>query len=66
MEMTGVKCPTCAADGKEVWVIPGKACGACGTACWKLIMGKDILTVQKGSLCQQVTGKVRSSIFGIY
>ncbi|PSS14873.1 hypothetical protein M430DRAFT_35733 [Amorphotheca resinae ATCC 22711] len=31
--MTGVRCPTCAANGQEVWVIPGKACPYCGTNC---------------------------------
>jgi ubiquinol-cytochrome c reductase cytochrome b subunit len=31
--MTGVKCPTCAANGQEVWVIPGRNCHYCGTPC---------------------------------
>ncbi|CCD34774.1 hypothetical protein BofuT4_P099630.1 [Botrytis cinerea T4] len=31
--MPGVRCPTCLAKGEEVWVIPGRACGACGTGC---------------------------------
>ncbi|KAG4026381.1 hypothetical protein MFRU_041g00260 [Monilinia fructicola] len=31
--MPGVRCPTCLAKGREVWVIPGRACGACGTGC---------------------------------
>jgi len=31
--ISGVRCPTCPAKGQEVWVIPGKACGYCGTAC---------------------------------
>ena len=31
--MTGVRCPTCAANGQESWVIPGRACGYCGTGC---------------------------------
>ena len=31
--MPGVKCPTCAANGKESWVIPGIGCGYCGTGC---------------------------------
>ncbi|QSZ37427.1 hypothetical protein DSL72_009525 [Monilinia vaccinii-corymbosi] len=31
--MPGVRCPTCLAKGQEVWVIPGRACGACGTGC---------------------------------
>ncbi|PMD63122.1 uncharacterized protein K444DRAFT_626869 [Hyaloscypha bicolor E] len=29
--MTGVRCPTCAANGQEVWVIPGRACSYCET-----------------------------------
>ncbi|KAK0629416.1 hypothetical protein B0T17DRAFT_185433 [Bombardia bombarda] len=29
--LPGVKCPTCAEEGKEVWVIPGRACGYCST-----------------------------------
>ncbi|ROW10111.1 hypothetical protein VMCG_01817 [Cytospora schulzeri] len=31
--LPGVRCPTCAANGNEVWVIPGRACGNCGTPC---------------------------------
>lgn len=31
--MSGVRCPTCAANGQEVWVIPGKNCAYCGTGC---------------------------------
>ncbi|KAL3417122.1 hypothetical protein PVAG01_11122 [Phlyctema vagabunda] len=31
--MSGVRCPTCLARGQEVWVIPGRACGYCGTGC---------------------------------
>ena len=31
--MTGVKCPTCAANGQEVWVIPGRNCHYCSTPC---------------------------------
>ncbi|CZR64885.1 uncharacterized protein PAC_14785 [Phialocephala subalpina] len=27
--MTGVRCPTCAGNGQEVWVIPGRACAYC-------------------------------------
>ncbi|TLD21865.1 hypothetical protein PspLS_07781 [Pyricularia sp. CBS 133598] len=30
----GVRCPTCAASGSEVWVIQGRACGTCGTPCF--------------------------------
>ncbi|KAK0387816.1 hypothetical protein NLU13_4061 [Sarocladium strictum] len=33
MFVPGTKCPTCAARGKEVWVIPGRLCGQCGTPC---------------------------------
>ena len=29
--LPGLRCPTCAAQGKEVWVIPGRRCGYCGT-----------------------------------
>lgn len=29
----GVRCPTCAANGQEIWVLPGKACAYCGTTC---------------------------------
>lgn len=31
--MTGVRCPTCLANGQESWVIPGKTCGYCDTGC---------------------------------
>ncbi|PYH76696.1 hypothetical protein BO82DRAFT_295635 [Aspergillus uvarum CBS 121591] len=30
-QMPGARCPTCAKQGKEVWVIPGKNCHICGT-----------------------------------
>ncbi|OBT44308.1 hypothetical protein VE00_05873 [Pseudogymnoascus sp. WSF 3629] len=33
MPIAGVKCPTCFANGIEVWVIRGKVCGNCGTEC---------------------------------
>jgi hypothetical protein len=33
MAMIGVRCPTCAANGSEVWVIPGRAYHYCGTHC---------------------------------
>ncbi|KAJ9133495.1 hypothetical protein NKR19_g9016 [Coniochaeta hoffmannii] len=33
LPLPGVRCPTCAANGQEVWVIPGRACGNCGTPC---------------------------------
>ena len=33
LPMPGVRCPTCAANGQEVWVLPGKACAYCGTTC---------------------------------
>ncbi|KAF5633916.1 zinc finger transcription factor ace1 [Fusarium tjaetaba] len=29
----GVRCPTCALEGKEIWVLPGRCCGYCGTPC---------------------------------
>jgi hypothetical protein len=32
-QIPGVRCPTCLAAGKEVWVIPGKLCHECGTEC---------------------------------
>ncbi|KAH6894143.1 hypothetical protein B0T10DRAFT_456389 [Thelonectria olida] len=32
-EIPGVRCPTCLGSGKEVWVLPGRTCGVCGTAC---------------------------------
>ncbi|KAH8907790.1 hypothetical protein BR93DRAFT_926810 [Coniochaeta sp. PMI_546] len=32
-QLPGVRCPTCAANGQETWVIPGRACGNCGTPC---------------------------------
>ncbi|KAK5991027.1 hypothetical protein PT974_09303 [Cladobotryum mycophilum] len=32
-KIPGTRCPTCALDGKEVWVIPGRCCGYCGTPC---------------------------------
>ncbi|KAL2758506.1 hypothetical protein ACRALDRAFT_1075076 [Sodiomyces alcalophilus JCM 7366] len=31
--LPGIKCPTCKESGKEVWVLPGKECGYCGTPC---------------------------------
>ncbi|ROT37616.1 hypothetical protein SODALDRAFT_201187 [Sodiomyces alkalinus F11] len=31
--LPGIKCPTCKQSGKEVWVLPGKECGYCGTPC---------------------------------
>ncbi|KAL4992051.1 hypothetical protein BDW68DRAFT_106085 [Aspergillus falconensis] len=33
MTMPGVRCPKCQGAGKETWVIPGKYCHVCGTAC---------------------------------
>ncbi|KFY69166.1 hypothetical protein V496_00470 [Pseudogymnoascus sp. VKM F-4515 (FW-2607)] len=33
MPISGVRCPTCTASGHEIWVIPGKHCGYCGTPC---------------------------------
>lgn len=32
-KVPGTRCPTCAQAGKEVWVIPGRCCGYCGTPC---------------------------------
>ncbi|KFG78383.1 hypothetical protein MANI_012262 [Metarhizium anisopliae] len=32
-QIPGTRCPTCALKGKEVWVIPGRNCGYCGTPC---------------------------------
>ncbi|KAH7390206.1 hypothetical protein BKA64DRAFT_117225 [Cadophora sp. MPI-SDFR-AT-0126] len=32
-QMPGVRCGTCAGNGQDVWVIPGKACPVCGTPC---------------------------------
>ncbi|KAH6981913.1 hypothetical protein BKA56DRAFT_357541 [Ilyonectria sp. MPI-CAGE-AT-0026] len=32
-KVPGTRCPTCALTGKEVWVIPGRSCGYCGTPC---------------------------------
>ncbi|KAF5712162.1 zinc finger transcription factor ace1 [Fusarium mundagurra] len=29
----GVSCPTCALESKEIWVLPGRCCGYCGTPC---------------------------------
>ncbi|KAF5553085.1 zinc finger transcription factor ace1 [Fusarium phyllophilum] len=29
----GVRCPTCALEGKEIWVLPERCCGYCGTPC---------------------------------
>ncbi|KAK3366989.1 hypothetical protein B0T24DRAFT_535291, partial [Lasiosphaeria ovina] len=34
-QLPGVRCPTCASNGQEVWVIRGRACGHCGTACFR-------------------------------
>ncbi|KAK4198753.1 hypothetical protein QBC40DRAFT_255736 [Triangularia verruculosa] len=31
LPIPGVLCPTCAANGSEVWVIPGRQCGYCLT-----------------------------------
>ncbi|CAH0039041.1 unnamed protein product [Clonostachys solani] len=32
-KLPGTRCPTCAQEGKEVWVVPGLNCAHCGTAC---------------------------------
>ncbi|KAK3342270.1 hypothetical protein B0H65DRAFT_549503 [Neurospora tetraspora] len=29
--LPGIRCSTCAANGEDVWVIPGRACGFCRT-----------------------------------
>jgi hypothetical protein len=34
--MPGVKCPTCLEWGIEQWVLPGKHCPNCSTACRNL------------------------------
>jgi hypothetical protein len=33
--MSGVRCPSCAARGRETWVIPGRTCAVtfCGETC---------------------------------
>lgn len=33
MAMPGVRCPTCFERGIEQWVLPGKHCPRCATAC---------------------------------
>ncbi|KAH7207182.1 hypothetical protein DER44DRAFT_840640 [Fusarium oxysporum] len=38
----GVRCPTCALEGKEIWVIPGRCCGYCGTPCADEDMLRDV------------------------
>ncbi|KAH7232787.1 hypothetical protein BKA59DRAFT_408077, partial [Fusarium tricinctum] len=30
-KVPGTRCVTCAERGNEVWVIPGRCCGYCGT-----------------------------------
>lgn len=37
MPMPGVRCPTCAERGIEQWVLPGKHCPRCSTACRGLV-----------------------------
>ncbi|KAL2201707.1 hypothetical protein CC79DRAFT_1338705, partial [Sarocladium strictum] len=32
-KVPGTRCPVCASQGNEVWVIPGRLCGQCGTPC---------------------------------
>lgn len=44
--MPGVRCPTCLAKGEEVWVIPGRACGACGTGCWIMRLTLECDSIQ--------------------
>ncbi|KAK0744452.1 hypothetical protein B0T21DRAFT_281647 [Apiosordaria backusii] len=31
LPLPGVRCQTCAENGNEVWVIPGRQCGYCRT-----------------------------------
>ncbi|EAQ89833.1 predicted protein [Chaetomium globosum CBS 148.51] len=31
--LPGVRCPTCAISGVEVWVFEGRLCVYCGTPC---------------------------------
>ncbi|KAK4139082.1 uncharacterized protein C8A04DRAFT_33458 [Dichotomopilus funicola] len=31
LPVPGVRCPTCAANGEEVWVVPGLLCAKCRT-----------------------------------
>ncbi|CAI6093911.1 unnamed protein product [Clonostachys chloroleuca] len=33
LTLPGTRCPTCAQEGKEVWVVPGLNCAQCGTPC---------------------------------
>ncbi|KAM0079805.1 hypothetical protein ACKRZS_008043 [Fusarium odoratissimum] len=40
----GVRCPTCALEGKEIWVIPGRCCGYCGTPCADEDMLRDVVS----------------------
>ncbi|KAL2158802.1 hypothetical protein VTH06DRAFT_3994 [Thermothelomyces fergusii] len=30
LPLPGIRCPKCAENGEEVWVIPGLLCGRCG------------------------------------
>ncbi|KAF5536954.1 zinc finger transcription factor ace1 [Fusarium napiforme] len=41
----GMRCATCALEGKEVWVIPGRCCGYCETQC----VDEDALGVHDSS-----------------
>ncbi|EXL98059.1 hypothetical protein FOIG_09618 [Fusarium odoratissimum NRRL 54006] len=31
--MPGTRCPKCSTPENDVWVIPGRNCGHCGTYC---------------------------------
>ena len=33
MPLPGVRCSACLYSGQEIWVIPGRSCGFCGTPC---------------------------------
>lgn len=39
-----MRCLTCAKEGREVWVIPGRNCGYCGTPCDDV---KDVINYDK-------------------
>lgn len=34
LQLPGVRCPKCAENGKESWVLPGRSCSTCGTPCF--------------------------------
>lgn len=43
LKLPGTRCPTCAQAGKELWVVPGRCCGYCGTSCVKQNTNKSYL-----------------------